>query len=412
MADEVELVQDSEGLAVVGEQGAVRRFLEQAGLWSASQDLGLEGLGSVLDIAPGVAEAALSASSTAGRYVKLTEESARDIRELGLVPTKTDGISYAMVGQPGSIAKWVRIETGVTSWLTNPAILSGAAGIMAQLARQQEMKELKGLLESIDGKLDDVRRGQRDEVLAKMGGARMAIDEAMIQREHGADRETAWGKVEHTKATVFEVEANALRKIAALSNKVGKDASARKLRTAAEEIAKEAAVWLAVLAVCFQLEDQHAILELDYVSATAPSKLDAHRLGLDEARSGRRDKVVKSTVQLMSRLDEAGGTVSENVILHWREAQAVVDSVNAVGTQIEQLYAPLGIEPQRAPLTVPGWGEALRDRQQWQKVREELKPAARVAGGAILASVAVAMVNTRINDDDSPSDGDESDEDA
>ena len=73
MADEVELVQDGEGLAVVGEQGAVKRFLEQAGLWAASQDLGLEGLGSVLDIAPGVAEAALSASSTAGRYVKLTE---------------------------------------------------------------------------------------------------------------------------------------------------------------------------------------------------------------------------------------------------------------------------------------------------------------------------------------------------
>lgn len=410
MADEVELVQDGEGLAVVGEQGAVKRFLEQAGLWAASQDLGLEGLGSVLDIAPGVAEAALSASSTAGRYVKLTEESARDIRELGLVPTKTDGISYAMVGQPGSIAKWVRIETGVTSWLTNPAILSGAAGIMAQLARQQEMKELRRLLESIDSKLDDIRRQRRDEVLAEMDGARMAIDEAMNQREHDADRETTWGKVEHTKETVFKVEANALREIAALSNKVDKDASAGKLRKTAEEIAKKAAVWLAVLASCFQLEDQHAILELDHVRATAPSKLDAHRLSLDKARSERRDKVVKSTVQLMRRLDEAGGAARESVLLHWREAQAVVDSVNTVGRQIDQLYAPLGIEPQRAPLTAPGWGEALRDRQQWQKAREEIKPAATAAGVALFALAAAAIMNA--NDHDSPSDGDESDEDA
>ncbi|RRD24450.1 hypothetical protein [Actinomyces bowdenii] len=230
MADEVELVQDSEGLAVVGERGAVKRFLEQAGLWAASQDL--EELGSVLDIAPGVAEAVLDTSSTAGRYVKLTEESARDIRELGLVPTKTDGISYAMVGQPGSIAKWVRIETGVTSWLTNPVILSGAAGIMAQLARQQEMKELKGRLESIDGKLDDVRRRQRDAVLGKMDGARSAIDEAVALIEGGGDRETAWRKVEDTKGTVLEVEADAVRAIEALSDKADKGTSAGKLEKA------------------------------------------------------------------------------------------------------------------------------------------------------------------------------------
>ncbi|MDO4243545.1 MAG: hypothetical protein Q4C85_07280 [Actinomyces sp.] len=389
MADDVELVQDSEGLAVVGERGAVKRFLEHAGLWAASQDL--EGLGSVLDIAPGVAEAALSASSTAGRYVKLTEESARDIRELGLVPTKTDGVSYAMVGQRGSITKWVRIETGVTARLTNPAILSGAAGIMAQIARQQEMEELRQLIKSIDGKLDDVRRRQRDEVLAKMDGARCAIDEAVALSEGGGDRETAWRKVENTKETVFNVEADALRAIGVLSDKVDKDASARTLRTTTEEVAKEVAVWLAVLAACFQLEDQHAVLELDHVRATAPSKLDAHRLSLDAARCDRRDKIVKMTAQLMRRLDEAGGVAGEKVVLHWKEAQAVVDSVNAVGAEIEQFYAPLGVEPQRVPLTAPGWREALRDPQQRRKAREEAQPVvAGVVGTVLLAVPALA----------------------
>lgn len=405
MADEVELVQDSEGLAVVGERGAVKRFLEQAGLWAASQDLGLEGLRSVLDIAPGVAEAMLDASSTAGRYVKLTEESARDISELGLVPTKTDSISYAMVGQPGSIAKWVRIETGLTSWLTNPAILSGAAGIMAQLARQQEMKELKRLLESIDGKLDDVRRRQRDDVLGKMDGARSAIDEAVVLIEGGGDRETAWRKVENTKGIVFEVEADALRAIEALSDKADKGTSAGKLKKATDEIASEAAVWLAVLAVCFRLEDQHAILELDHVKATAPSKLDAHRLCLDAARSDRRDRIVKMTARLMRRLDEAGGVARENVILHWKAAQAVVNSVNAVGAEIEQFCEPLGIEPQRTPLTAPGWREALRDPQQRRKAYEEAKPVVAgavlvVAGGAVAAGRALGSGSAQGDSDD------------
>ncbi|WP_185732103.1 hypothetical protein [Actinomyces bowdenii] len=120
-------------------------------------------------------------------------------------------------------------------------------------------------------------------------------------------------------------------------------------------------------------------------------KLDAHRLGLDAARSGRRDRIVKMTARLMRRLDKVGGAAGENVILHWNAAQAVVNSVNTVGTQIEQFHAPLGIEPQRAPLTAPGWGEALREPQQWRKVREEAQPlVAGVVGTVLLAGTALA----------------------
>lgn len=94
------------------------------------------------------------------------------------MPTKIKGVSHAMLGNPGSISKWIQIEDGPASLLANPAVLSGAAGIMAQLARQHEAKEFKQLLLSIDSKLDDVLRKQRDAVLAKMYGVSDAIAEA------------------------------------------------------------------------------------------------------------------------------------------------------------------------------------------------------------------------------------------
>lgn len=406
MADEVELIHDGQGLAVMGEQEAVKRFLDHTDLWSVSQDLRLDGFTRALDAASGIAEVASKATSTAGRYVKLTEESARDIRKFGLVPTATEGVSYAMVGRPGSITKWVQIETGVASWLTNPAILSGAAGIMAQLARQQEVKELKRLLESIDSKLNDVRRQQKNAVLSKLNSAGMAIADARRLCERGGDCETAWQKVANETRIVFEVEANAFRAIEALSDKVDRSDSVRRLRKTTEEVAPEVVMWLAVLAECFRLEDQHAILELEHVGATAPSSLDAHRLGLEDAQRDRREQIVDKTGRLLRRLTEAGEVASENVILHQWAAQAVVDSVNAVGMEIDKFHALLGIDPHHALLSVPGWREALRDRRQWSKARDEAKPlVTRV--GRFLVVVGVAMVLGSSTDSE---DGDSADE--
>ena len=50
--------------------------------------------------------------------------------------------------------------------LTNPAVLAGAAGIMAQFAMQQTMDEITDYLATIDEKLDDVLRAQKDAVLS------------------------------------------------------------------------------------------------------------------------------------------------------------------------------------------------------------------------------------------------------
>ncbi len=88
-------------------------------------------------------------------------------------------------GSQGQIKGFVQFVKGPGSLLTNPAILAGAAGIMAQLAMQQTMDEITDYLATIDEKVDDVLRAQKDAVLADMIGVDLVIEEAMTIREHG-----------------------------------------------------------------------------------------------------------------------------------------------------------------------------------------------------------------------------------
>ncbi|WP_074311016.1 hypothetical protein [Micromonospora cremea] len=249
MDDEIELISDGDGLAVIGNPTAVERFLDSVGLLSLSKDLGLDRLGSVLGAGAGVAQAASKIAANSGRYVKLTKESAQLVNEFGLMKTKTRGVSHAMLGKPGSISRWLQIENGPGSFVTNPALLSGAAGIMAQFARQHEMNEITQLLTTIDEKLDDVRRAQRDAVLAKMDGAASAIKEAMTIREHvGRVSEVAWSKVQATSVTIADTQAYALRQLDALAEKMESKTKVGDLAKTAKETEREVGVWLAVLA--------------------------------------------------------------------------------------------------------------------------------------------------------------------
>lgn len=58
---------------------------------------------------------------------------------------------------------------------------------MSQFAQQSEAHELKALIARMDEKLDDVRRTQRDAVLAKLNGAAAALEEATTIHRHGGD---------------------------------------------------------------------------------------------------------------------------------------------------------------------------------------------------------------------------------
>jgi len=360
MDNDIQLISDGDGLAVIGNPTDVERFLVSEGL--SSKDLGLQRLKSVAGTGAVVAQAGSGIAAASGRWVKLTPESAQLVKKYGLMKSKTPGVSHAMVGKPGSIKSWLQISTKPGSLLTNPAVLAGAAGIMAQFAMQQTMDEITDYLARIDQKLDDVLRAQKDAVLARMIGVGFVIEEAMTIREkRGRVDEVTWSKVQGVPATIAETQAYALRQLDALAEKMERKTKIGDLAATAKEAESTVREWLAVLARCFQLQDAIAVLELDRVLDASPEELDGHRLGLRVARQNRLEHISLSTERLVARMDAAAGMANAKVLLNPIESPAVVRSSNHVAAGVHDFHGRLGIESGRQSSEARRWVDAAAE---------------------------------------------------
>lgn len=363
MDNEIQLISDGDGVAVIGDPAAVERFLVSEGL--ASKDLGLQRLRPVLGRAAGVAQAGSEIAANSGRWVKLTEESAQAIKKYGLMKSSKTGLSLGVVqakGQAKGIKGIVQFAKGPGSLVANPAILAGAAGIMAQVAMQQTMDEITDYLATIDEKVDDVLRAQKDAVLADMVGVEFVIEEAMaIRKQVGRVSEVTWSKVQATSMTIARTQAYTLRQLDALAEKMENKTKIGDLAQASKEAETKVQEWLAVLAHCFQLQDANAVLELDRVLDASPDELDQHRLALRAARQNRLELIARSTEHLMARMDAAAGTANTKVLLHPTATRAVVHSSNHVATGVVDFHGLLGIERSRQSLEAKRWVEAVTE---------------------------------------------------
>lgn len=392
MANEIELVGDGDGVLVTGDRSAVVRFLGHLGLLDQAQEVDL---GRVSTIAKTGSEAFATVSGIveqSAMYLKLTPDSAARLKSGGgLMKTKTKGISHAMLGESGKESlKWLQVEDGPKSLTTNPAVLSGVAGLLSQFAQQSEAQELKALLVTIDGKLDDVRRAQRDAVLARLRSSAAEIEEAMTIRAHGGHPQTLWDKVSGSSGAILNVQEEALLALGALADKVEGKSKPGELKRVMQGIEGEVAVQLAVLARCFELQEQFGVVELDHVLTTAAENLAGHRRGVEAARVKRRTSVLEVTGRLMTRLDAAGAIANENVLLHARAARSVVDSLNDTAAIIEEFHAPLGIETNRCSVDAIPWREALGDPAQRRVAGKEAgQKAAMLGAGALVSAAAV-----------------------
>lgn len=370
VSNEIELIGDGDGIAVIGEPKAVERFLESEGL--PSKDLGLPRIRKVLSLGTAGAQAAADVAANSGRWVKLTEESAQKVKKFGLTPTKTPGVSHAMIGRPGASKSWIQLEKGPGMVPRNPAVLTNAPALMAQLAMQQAMDEISDYLAAIDAKLDDVLRAQKDTVLAQMIGIGLQIEEAMTIRAHvGRVNEVTWSKVQDAAGTIADTQAYALLQLDALAEKLERKSSIADLMKAAQEAEAKAREWLAVLARCFQLQEGIAVLELDRVLETAPEDLEGHRQGLKAARQERLDTIARSTNALMGRVQSAAGRANTRVLFNPMQSPAVVQSSARITASILECHQPLGIDN----------ASATSEAKRWTDAAKELRDKA-VAGGA------------------------------
>lgn len=183
---EIQLVADDNGLAVIGAPNAVEQFLAAEGLvasGSSSKGLGLGRLRGLLSTGSAAAQAGSEVSANAGRWVKLSEESAKAMKKYGLRESSKTGLSTGVLkGEKGRVKGFVEFARGPGTSLTNPAMLAGAAGIMAQLAMQQTMDEVTDYLQRIDAEA-----GRRPAWAEGLGG--VPIDRRWHGDRRGADRQ-------------------------------------------------------------------------------------------------------------------------------------------------------------------------------------------------------------------------------
>lgn len=391
MDNEIQLISDGDGLAVVGNQADVRPFLASEGLLSLSRELGLQRLGPLLRAGAAVAQAGSEIAGNSAYWLKLTEESAQCVKKFGLMETQAPDVSYAMVGKPGAIGSWLKVETEPGSLLTNPATLAGVAGMMVQLARQHEMSEIRSYLATIDKKVDDVRRAQKDAELAKVFGAGVDIESAMTLLERGlrVDDDT-WSTVQGRTQTITDALGVALHRLDALAERVESTTKIGDLAKMTKEAESEVRVWLAVVARCFELQDALDVLRLERVLDKSPDELDGRRLVLNDDRQKRRELTSQKIAHLMARMDTAVGMANSRVLLHLPAHRAVVDSVNHVGIAVDDFHRLLGIESDRLSLETTRWWDAARNSTQLKNAAAEAgRKAAKGAGVVVVGTMGV-----------------------
>jgi len=363
VGDEIQLISDGNGLAVIGSATGVERFLSSQGL--SSKELAPKRLGTVLGSASAAAQAGSGIAASSGRWVQLTEESTQLVRKFGLMESKTPGISHAMVGRPGDIKSWIQIVDGpgsLTAMALNPAALASVATFMAQRQMQASIDELKEYLAQIDEKVDDILRAQKDAVVADMIGVDLVIEEAMTVRDQvGRVSDITWSKVQSTAATIARTQAYALRQLDALAEKLERKTDMGELIKATKETEAEVQDWLAVIARCFQLQDALGVLELDRVLDAAPDELDQHRLGLKGARQNRLDVIARTTAGLIARMTEAASWANAKVLLNPFDSPALVRSSNKVVTAVVDFQGRVGIESDRQGVDARRWLAAIVD---------------------------------------------------
>lgn len=367
MDDDVQLISDGDGLAVIGEPSAVERFLAANEL-PTGRDLGLERLKPVAGMAAAAMQAGSVMAENHGRWVKLSEKSTELLKAHSAMKGSLPDLQRGVIMDGNKIKGIVEFARGPGTYLTNPAVLSGAAGIMAQYAMQQAMDEISDYLAVIDAKVDDILRGQKDAVLADMIGVEMVIDEAMMIREQvGRVSETTWSKVQGTSMTLGRTQGYALRQLDALAEKMERTTKVDDLVRVTKEAESTVREWLAVLARCFQLQEATGVLELDRVLDAEPGELDQHRLALRTVRQNRLAVIGRTTDRLLERMDAAAGTANAKVLLNPFDSRAVVGSSNRAATGVVQFNGLLGVADERESLEARRWLTAVGDT--WDSAR-------------------------------------------
>lgn len=400
MPGEVELISDGENLLVIGDdRRTVEQFLRARGLLGKAREFTSQSLGPVLRSSAEIFSTVSGSVANSGLWVKLTPESAEDMKEFGLTDSGVPGVAYAVAGTRGSIKKWLRIDTTAGAKVANPAILSGVAGALSQAARQQEAAQLRQLLETIDQKLDQILRGQRDEILGDLAGIEGEIHAALLDREiEGTIDAHTWSNLSGVSLEIRKVRSKAFLKLGGIADDLVQHKRIGDLNGRLPEAKREVQQWLGVIVRCTTALDELAVLELDYYAAIEPKRVNTRRLSLDASRQDDQVKLHEGLSVLMQRMDAAAELANQNAILHAKGLPAVIRSIDDTRSLIKRFYEALSIEVDWDSVDPTQWRIAIREWQQWKNALAEAGSEAWDKGKPVFAAVAFSALGALMKD--------------
>ena len=129
MTNEIEVISDGDGLAVLGAPEDVDAFLTSFGF--ESRELEVRRLGPSYKTSAGMLNAGAGVAANSGRWMKLTSESFAATKTLPLVKNAATGNFHGTLrASSGQFAKNLQFVAGPAS-LLSPAALAGAGAVMS-----------------------------------------------------------------------------------------------------------------------------------------------------------------------------------------------------------------------------------------------------------------------------------------
>ncbi|GAA3664437.1 hypothetical protein [Microbacterium marinilacus] len=402
-ADEVELIRDGQNLLVVGSnRGAVERFMGSAGLLERAKEITSRQFVPMLRSAAEITHTLADTVAESALWVKLTEESAEAIKEFGLTETEVPGVAYAMAGRPGDIKQWLKINTSAGAKLASPGLLSGVAGGLAQAASQAEAEQLRGLLVSLDAKIDKVLRGQRDAIIGPLNGVERHLRSAQtFLRVQGEVDAQEWDKITGAPQRIREIQSTSVEKLRGIAADMEQHKRVGQLSSHLPELRNQVELWVGAITRCFAALDDFAALELEHTAVIAPDRLDAKRQAIQEDRLEAITELSAGVAELMSQMTASADRAQANVLLHRTKSPRVLDMIDSSRGAIKKLYNALGLEIDWDSVTAPQWRDALLELEQWKNALaeggaitwEKGKPALKGLAMAGALAVVTALVN-------------------
>lgn len=395
--DEVEIIGDENAIVAFGQGKSLTQFLKDYGILERATSLSKNQINLFIGKAAGAVQTASEAIANSGMYIKLTPEDAKRLRESGLLKSKNlpTGQSYVMFGEPGKISSWVKADVRPGSLLTNPGVVSGVAGLMAQQALQSQLQQFHERFDSVENKLDVMIQGRRTNQLAQLAAMVEVVQDAKIKSEanSGLVNQTLWSTIDSERKAIAVARHTAIGELEALADKTEKFSSEKDIKKLSKEgpdLVEQVALNLAVLGKCLELDYEVGILELATVDYSVPQEADNHRNGIEQVlQKNRRTTIIKAS-NAVDRIEATSAIAYSQLILHYGESTRAIEALNGVNNNLNQFKSAFDEIAEGEELVALPWNRAIRDPKQWATAIRD-KKVITGAGGAIILAGGVAL---------------------